>query len=500
MSVVLSPAVENTAVAAFVPATAAVRRDLLILAALCALLFFQGLGAGELYRNEGLRALLARQMLDSGDWIVPTLYGQPIFTKPPGMYWAIALCSLPFGVVTEWTARLPSALAASLTVLLFYWFFGRHLGRRIGLLAALLLPLSVFWLERVPSAEIDMLQVMWVAASLLFFLRSVDFVVGAEEVAPPAQGPVFGWMLAALLCVAAGTLTKWTAPAFFYASVVPFLWLRGRLRWLFSWQHLVAASVAVSLVLAWVLAAVWHAGWESFYGTVSREALQHLAPGHGRHFLPLVDMLLHPLKILGANLPWSLFALWTLRTNFRQAVAHERFLLQALHCWLWPNLVFWSLASEHSLRHSAPLFPAFSGLAALACRRWTVPGSWRARPILVTTLAAWLLVKAAHVHLVVPQRAQQRQACSKGERLARLVPPGEVLYLLGIKDEGLMFYFGRPALRLPGPGQLPAAPDVYCLVTAREWAAWSEPRDTEVVEHLQDAQGEPIVLLRLGAG
>src|SRR5438045_4032698 len=113
----------------------------------CTLLFGYGLNTGELYRNETLRAIIAREMLRTGNWIVPTLYGEPLFTKPPGMYVAIALCSWPFGEVTELTARLPSALAATITVFLFYWCFRRHFGRAAGLVAALILPASLMWLD-----------------------------------------------------------------------------------------------------------------------------------------------------------------------------------------------------------------------------------------------------------------------------------------------------------------------------------------------------------------
>src|SRR5262249_9884687 len=141
----------------------------LLLLAYCGFLFFYGLGAGELYRTENLRAIIAAEFLRSGNWIVPTLYGEPLLTKPPGMYAAIALVSTPFGGVSEWTARLPSALAATATVFLFYWYFGRQLGRRAGLIAALILPASLMWLDKAPAAEIDMLQVAWVAAAILFF-------------------------------------------------------------------------------------------------------------------------------------------------------------------------------------------------------------------------------------------------------------------------------------------------------------------------------------------
>src|SRR5262245_60602989 len=54
---------------------------LLFLCAWCGVLFFYGLGAGPLWKTEGLRAIVAADMLRSGNWIVPTLYGEPLFTK-----------------------------------------------------------------------------------------------------------------------------------------------------------------------------------------------------------------------------------------------------------------------------------------------------------------------------------------------------------------------------------------------------------------------------------
>src|SRR5262245_12052188 len=173
----------------------------LLLAGLCGVLFFYGLNAGDLYRTENLRAIIAAEFLRSGDWIVPRLYGEPLLTKPPGMYAAIALVSLPFGQVHEWTARLPSALAATATVFLFYFHFRRLFGRWGGLVAACILPASVLWLDRAPSAEIDMLQVAWVSGSILCLLRAVEI---AE--ATPQSPRLWLWWPAALACVAAGFL------------------------------------------------------------------------------------------------------------------------------------------------------------------------------------------------------------------------------------------------------------------------------------------------------
>src|SRR5687767_5188032 len=62
-----------------------------ILLIYCGWLFFYGIWQGELWRTESLRAIIGQEMLSSGNWIVPRLYGEPLFTKPPGMYIAIAL-------------------------------------------------------------------------------------------------------------------------------------------------------------------------------------------------------------------------------------------------------------------------------------------------------------------------------------------------------------------------------------------------------------------------
>src|SRR5262249_23141958 len=137
------------------------------------------------------------------------------------------------------------------------------------LVAATILPLSVMWLDKAPSAEIDMLQVFWIAAAILFFLRAVE-----EE----AANQKWGWWVASLLCVAGGVLTKWTAPVFYYTTVVTLLWRRGQLRLLCGRGHVIGAALAACICTAWIAAAVYRTGWDEFYGTVSREAFQRLWP------------------------------------------------------------------------------------------------------------------------------------------------------------------------------------------------------------------------------
>ncbi len=413
----------------------------LFLVCWCGILFFYGLSASQLWKTESLRAIIAAEYLRSGNWIVPTLYGEPLFTKPPGMYAAIALCSLIFGQVTELSARLPSALAATLTILMLYGYFARAFGRRGGLVIAVLTPMSALWLDKATAAEIDMMQVMWVTGSILCLLRAIE-ESGAWSVERGACFPrthrsslftlhsspfTLPWWLAALLCVAGGTLTKWTAPAFFYATAIPLLWWRAQLRLLLGWRHLVAAGLGASICFAWIGAAVALEGWDVFYQTVRREALQRMVPDYAPATDAWYVFLCHPLRLWLTNLPWSLVALIACRPGFGKLLDQRgRLVWQAMHCWIWPNMVIWSLMLDHKPRHSFPFFPAFAGLAALVWLAWLdgrLRWNWRVEPRRILTIAVicWLTVKLVFVQTDAG-RHDNRDPKGKGAIVAALMP------------------------------------------------------------------------------
>jgi 4-amino-4-deoxy-L-arabinose transferase-like glycosyltransferase len=474
----------------------------------CLFLFFFGIGSTQFFKTESLRAIVAREFLDSGNWIVPKLYGEALFTKPPGMYAAIALCSLPFGEVTEWSARLPSALAATITVLMLFGYFSRVFGRRTGFLAALIIPMSPIWLDKASAAEIDMMQVMWVTGSILCLLRALEKVEKNAE-RPERSSVALGWWTGALLCVAGGFLTKWTAPAFFYATAIPLLWMRGRVRLLWSSAHLVAVAIGASLCLAWVGAAAASAGWSTLWETVLREGMQRVSPSWAPHTDAWWVFVLHPIRIWYTNLPWSLVALLACRPSFgRLWDERQRRCWQGLHCWIWPNLLIWSLMLDHKARHSFPLFPAIGGLAVMVVAAWLdgkLAWNWRVPPIRVvqTAMVLWLAAKLFYVVVVpqMPSRQIDRDPRGKGAILARLVPDGDILYLFKIKDEGIMFYYGREALRLDGPALLPASGrPVYCILAKAEWDNWRQHSSrpaTALTEGLKDEQGAEMVLARV---
>ena len=95
---------------------------------------------------ESNYALTAKEMVLSGDWLSPQIYGHYWYDKPIFYYWELALSFKLFGF-NEMAARLPAALLGIASLLFTYWFSRRIYGEKIGWLTAIILGTSVeFWL------------------------------------------------------------------------------------------------------------------------------------------------------------------------------------------------------------------------------------------------------------------------------------------------------------------------------------------------------------------
>ncbi len=136
-----------------------------------ALPYFYALGAWPLIEpDEGRNAEVAREMLDLGSWSVPRFNHLPYLDKPVLLFWAIAAAFRALGV-TEFAARLPSALAAVATVALTFAIGRRLLGPRRGAIAALVIGTAPLVVAFARLVIFDMLLTALVTAALLCLLE-----------------------------------------------------------------------------------------------------------------------------------------------------------------------------------------------------------------------------------------------------------------------------------------------------------------------------------------
>ena len=145
-------------------------RELLLLTGLCGFFFFFRLSAiGLVGPDEPRYAQVAREMLARHDWVTPVLYHHTWLEKPILLFWGEMLSYSVFGV-SDWAARVPSAVAA--TLLVFGTFLAvRRIRYTARLDAALMVASSVLILGFARAAATDMLLASpWCLSLLAWFL------------------------------------------------------------------------------------------------------------------------------------------------------------------------------------------------------------------------------------------------------------------------------------------------------------------------------------------
>jgi len=163
----------------------------------------------------------------------------------------------------------------------------------------------------------------------------------------------------------------------------------------------------------------------------------------------------------------------------------QRALVSLAVVWVLRSLLFWTVVPGHRPRHISPAQPAVALLAAVGWACWRASGHrlFGLSPVqgVAILCVCWLVVKGGFV-VAMHQRPDIRPTA---EKLRNLVPEEEILGLIDLKDEGLLFAYGRPARR--GERRYSLAP------------ATQMPRG-KVLATLPDSQGEPLHLVRREPG
>ncbi|MEZ6072933.1 MAG: glycosyltransferase [Pirellulales bacterium] len=179
-----------------------------------AFLLLTGLSYPLIDRDETRYGEIAREMIETGDWLVPHLNFRTYCDKPPLFYWACAASYKVFGT-TESSARLIPALCGMTTLFTTMWFGNRLFSRRIGLLSGIVLLFSVGFLGTSRVLLIDGLLTSCVAISLFTSYEALR------------SGSVrLSWWICAGLACGLGFLTKGpVALVLLVPPVFAFAWL-----------------------------------------------------------------------------------------------------------------------------------------------------------------------------------------------------------------------------------------------------------------------------------
>lgn len=286
------------------------RYSVAILLIILAITFLPWLGMTPFNtKGEPREAIVAVSMLQQGDWILPKSFGCDIPYKPPFLAWCIAALSLLTGGVTEYTSRLPSALAAIAMAIATYRFFSIHTGsKRKGGMTALILISSIEVWRAASACRVDMVLTACMVGAIysLYNYRHNGFK---------------GMPWTAILLMSMGMLTK--GPV---AILLPCLCLgiygllRGDRFWNLFGRMTAAALMSLIAPIAWYIAA-YHIGGENFWNLVYDENFGRFTGtmSYESHVKP---MWYNFVTVITGMLPYTLLALLALGTCRFLSVRH----------------------------------------------------------------------------------------------------------------------------------------------------------------------------------
>lgn len=329
--------------------------------------------------HEALNALAARDAIQNGRWLIPNPGDEPRIRKTPLGIWAIAATSKIVQApgekpVTTFTARLPSAIAAMITVMAVYWLGAMLFGHRAGLVAGFIAASCTATLYFARNAQADQLLTMLTALSFAFFWR------GALHSAPSRL-----FMAAFFACFALAMMAKAPLPlvtvglslAVYWFFTLPFVealersplpkggarrWSEAmgrRIRGLRNLWLLPGISLFLVVAGAWplyVYLKVDHALdlWRIEYlARYSGELSEKVQPFW--YYIPLLFALTFPFL---ASLPEAVAAIFLPRY-----AAHRRG-LGFVFTWAFVTTVFLSTAAFKRPHYLASVIPAFCLLLA----------------------------------------------------------------------------------------------------------------------------------------
>lgn len=143
---------------------------LVVVLAIISSFSFQG-SRGLYETTEGRYAESAREMVETGKYLIPTLDYEPHWTKPPLAYWGIATGILLFGQ-SEWGVRFSNSLSYFFTIILVIILGSLLWEYRVGLIAGLIYLSSPFPFFGVNAVSTDTLLTLWEIFAVLCFLKA----------------------------------------------------------------------------------------------------------------------------------------------------------------------------------------------------------------------------------------------------------------------------------------------------------------------------------------
>lgn len=406
-----------------------------LLLARCVIMLFQPL----FDPTEGRYAVIAKEMVTSGDWITPHLWyhGEliPFLGKPPLYFWCSAACMKVFGA-NDFFTRLPGLISLAVTLVLMWHILRKYTDKTIAWRAVCILLSSVVIFVACGIVIVDVMVMMSVAGALM------SYYAFSRE---PERAVRKRWSLLVFLMLAIGFMTKGPVAIVLFAMPVG-IWTAWFGRWKDLKDHawLSGGVLFLALVVPWFVACeLKNPGFlryffvhENFLRFVTHKYGDKYGSGHEHIRGTAIGMM------IAAACPWSIDIFYKLIRHRKSLPFKEMFVDEQLAfflCAVLVNTLFWSLARQLLIAYLFPMVPLFAVWMAMVISRYPKLASQNDR---LFTKAALIICSSTVIALAVgvPFLSQYRSSKLIIDKAGELYPASSKLYFVGRVPYSAYFY------------------------------------------------------------
>lgn len=365
-----------------------------LLCLVCLMIVFCSVGSAALFEpDEGRNAEKAREILLLGDWVTPHENFLPTLDKPMFFYWLVAIAFKLFGL-SEWAARLPSALAALGCAVLVFRFARDQWGKWEALWSTLILATSLEFALLSRFVIFDMTLAFFITLSLFSFYS-------ASETDNPRGRKIH--CLAMYGAAGLGTLVKGPIAAVVPGMIVFFYLLLSR-----KWFLLRRFYIFPGMIVYFLIVTPWYA-WAEVrnpgylrYFLWEEHVVRYLTPHFGRS----KGWYYYFLVLAAGFLPWTFFIPMGVKHLWKGQLTKANLFLV-----LWTVLpfAFFSVSDAKLPHYILPIYPAIAlltGRALVEFLRRTPKKSWSLLwlpEIFVIAFIGYLIIGAIWPHLLAKE-------------------------------------------------------------------------------------------------
>jgi 4-amino-4-deoxy-L-arabinose transferase-like glycosyltransferase len=468
------------------------RKYIFALLAIGISLFVFNLGGRDLWEPDETRyAVIAREMKETGNWILPHLNGEVYAEKPPLSFWLVNLSTFFVGENNALANRLPSALAGLVILFVTFLIGERFFSLQAGFFSAMVLATCILFPHLSRWMMLDSLF------TLFFLLTLFFFYLGYEKEERRRKYYLLAGLFTGLAILTKGPAAYLTLPIFLI-----FAGFRKNVKKFWCRDLLLGFLLSVMVVLVWWIPACWVGGRDYIHWILFKQAVGTYVEG-GRHF-HAEPLYFYFIRFPAEFFPWIVFLPTAFILGLRKRCGKRKEFL-FLSIWFFFIFLFFTISKGKKDNYLLPLYPAaalmvgalwnhgfqseegkkgfVSGLLLLTLlffaasflflskipQRFYPPVTdyrFIALPILSYLLVgsflallffirkkkwasfASLMIAFAFLHLhlffLLPRFDPQRSARAFSERILKRMEAGDELKTYSLKSNGLLYYTKKP--------------------------------------------------------